>query len=180
LKFAACVEPSVSLMRRQEPLNGVFAPVVDGMPLMRPRPPASTAPIAPHARRRNYYPARDRSWRSDPRPSQGHRHERSPRSGGAGAERSRRRQSQGVVSGLSGTCPDITFTLNSVTVKANGATRYERASCAQLRNTIRLEVHGQRQTDSSVLATRIKRTTQDAPACKRQPWAIQFVNVSPL
>jgi ABC-type antimicrobial peptide transport system permease subunit len=27
-------------------INGVFAPLVDGMPLMRPRPPASTARIA--------------------------------------------------------------------------------------------------------------------------------------
>lgn len=32
-------------------INGLFARAIDGMPLMRPRPPASTARIAPHARR---------------------------------------------------------------------------------------------------------------------------------
>jgi hypothetical protein len=63
---------------------------------------------------------------------------------------------KGVVSGLTGTCPDIAFTLNSLNVKATTATRYEDGTCARVRNTLRLEVHGQRQTDGSILATRIE------------------------
>lgn len=63
---------------------------------------------------------------------------------------------EGAVSGLTGTCPSIAFTLNGTTVRANGSTRYEDGTCAQVRNTIRVEVHGQRQTDGSILAARIE------------------------
>jgi hypothetical protein len=63
---------------------------------------------------------------------------------------------KGVVSGLTGTCPDITFTVNNVSVKATSATRYEDGTCARVRNTIRLEVHGQRQANGSLQATRIE------------------------
>jgi hypothetical protein len=36
----------MTIRRREDPLTG-FGPVSDGMPLMRPRPPASTARIGP-------------------------------------------------------------------------------------------------------------------------------------
>jgi hypothetical protein len=63
---------------------------------------------------------------------------------------------KGTVSGLTGTCPNITFSLSGVTVKANGATRFDDAGCARVRNSIRVEVHGQRQGDGSVQAVRIE------------------------
>ena len=63
---------------------------------------------------------------------------------------------EGVASALSGTCPDISFTLRGLTVKANSATRYEDGTCAGVTNNIELEVKGQRQADGSVLATRIE------------------------
>ena len=63
---------------------------------------------------------------------------------------------KGDVSGLSGACPDITFTVSGLTVKANGTTRYEDGACAGVRNGVRVEVKGQRQADGSVLATRIE------------------------
>jgi hypothetical protein len=59
---------------------------------------------------------------------------------------------EGTVSGLTGTCPSITFTLNRATVKADASTRYEDGTCAQIRNNLRLEVHGRRLTDGSVQA----------------------------
>ena len=62
---------------------------------------------------------------------------------------------KGTVSGLTGTCPNITFTLSGVTVKANGTTRFEDGSCARVRNNIRVEVHGQPQADGSLQAARI-------------------------
>jgi hypothetical protein len=62
----------------------------------------------------------------------------------------------GDVSGLSGTCPNITFTVNGRTVKANSATRYEDGSCTDVANAIEVEAKGQRQADNSILATRIE------------------------
>ena len=63
---------------------------------------------------------------------------------------------KGDVSGLSGTCPDITFTVSGLTVNANATTRYEDGACAAVRNSVRVEVKGQRRADGSVLATRIE------------------------
>lgn len=63
---------------------------------------------------------------------------------------------KGTVSGLSGTCPSITFTLNGATVKANSATRFEEGTCARVQNNRRVEVDGQRQTDGSIQATKIE------------------------
>lgn len=63
---------------------------------------------------------------------------------------------KGAVSALAGTCPDITFTLNGVTVKASSATRYEGVTCTQVRNMTPLEVHGRRQGDGSIQAAEIE------------------------
>lgn len=63
---------------------------------------------------------------------------------------------EGTVSGLTGTCPNITFTVRGVTVKANGTTRFDDGSCAGVRNNSRVEVHGQRQADGSIQAARIE------------------------
>jgi len=63
---------------------------------------------------------------------------------------------KGIVSALSGSCPDITFTLNGVTVKADRDTRYGDGACAKVRNNVRVEVHGQRQADGSIRAARIE------------------------
>ena len=62
----------------------------------------------------------------------------------------------GVVSGLTGACPNITFSLNGTLVRAGDATRFEDGTCARVRNTMRVEVHGDRQTDGSIRATRIE------------------------
>jgi hypothetical protein len=63
---------------------------------------------------------------------------------------------KGMVSALTGTCPTITFTLNSITVKTTSATRYEDGTCARVRNNVRVEVHGRRQTDGSIQAEEIE------------------------
>ncbi len=62
----------------------------------------------------------------------------------------------GVVSGLSGACPNITFSLNGTLVRAGDATRFEDGTCARVRNSLRVEVHGERQADGSIRATRIE------------------------
>ena len=62
---------------------------------------------------------------------------------------------KGTVSALAGTCPNITFTLNGVTVKTSNATRFD-GMCARVRNSAKVEVHGRRQTDGSIQAERLE------------------------
>ena len=64
---------------------------------------------------------------------------------------------EGTVSALSGTCPTISFVLRGITVRTSAATRYDDITCAQVQNSVRLEVHGRRQADGSVLADRVER-----------------------
>lgn len=63
---------------------------------------------------------------------------------------------EGVVSALSGSCPNISFTLRTVGVRANSATRYEEGACAHVQNNVPVEVLGQRQADGSLLAVHIE------------------------
>jgi hypothetical protein len=64
---------------------------------------------------------------------------------------------EGPVGGLSGTCPAISFGVNGITVRTNAATSFEGGSCTALRNGNRVTVNGTRQTDGSILATRVRR-----------------------
>ena len=65
-------------------------------------------------------------------------------------------ETEGLVSGLSGTCPNITFTIKGIAVKANNTTRFDDGTCAQVKNNVKVEVHGPRQSDGSIQATRIE------------------------
>jgi len=62
----------------------------------------------------------------------------------------------GTLSALSGTCPDVSFTVRGRTVRANRATEFEHLSCAALRDGLVVEVKGTAQPDGSVLARRIE------------------------
>jgi len=62
----------------------------------------------------------------------------------------------GPLSALSGTCPDVSFTVQGRPVRANSRTVFERLSCATLRNGLAVEVKGTEQPDGFVLAARIK------------------------
>ena len=63
---------------------------------------------------------------------------------------------RGVVSGLAGSCPNITFSVSGTLVKAGDATQYEDGTCSRVRNSAKVEVTGQRQSDGSIRATRIE------------------------
>ena len=63
---------------------------------------------------------------------------------------------EGVVSGLSDSCPGITFTVQSTKVKADQNTTYgSTTSCGAIKNDLKVEVKGIKQSDGSVLARRI-------------------------
>lgn len=62
---------------------------------------------------------------------------------------------KGVVSGRTGTCNSITFTVAGVTVTTNGATKFE-DPCASIVNGTRVEVEGTRQANGSILASEVE------------------------
>ena len=62
---------------------------------------------------------------------------------------------EGVVSGRTGTCNSITFTVAGVTVITNSATKFE-DPCASIVNGTRVEVEGTRQAHGSILASEVE------------------------
>jgi len=63
---------------------------------------------------------------------------------------------KGAVSGLSGTCPAIAFTLNATAIRATTATEFKDGTCASIANGDHVEVEGTRQPDGSVVAKKIE------------------------
>lgn len=63
---------------------------------------------------------------------------------------------KGAVAALSGTCPAVTFTIGTTTVRANASTTFDDVTCTALANGNTVEVEGARQTDSSVLAESVE------------------------
>jgi hypothetical protein len=62
----------------------------------------------------------------------------------------------GAISGSTGTCPAVTFTVQSTKVTVNSATTYPQTTCADAtKNTANVKVTGSKQTDGSVLATSV-------------------------
>jgi uncharacterized protein DUF5666 len=62
----------------------------------------------------------------------------------------------GAVSGLSNSCPAITFTVNGITVTTDNTTTYgEHASCSAIQNGVKVEVQGTKQSATAILARRI-------------------------
>jgi len=70
---------------------------------------------------------------------------------------------EGAVAGLTGTCPAVTFTIGSpaTTVKTNSSTKFDGVTCATLANGAVVEVKGTKQTDGSILASKIEK--EDGP-----------------
>lgn len=56
----------------------------------------------------------------------------------------------GAVSGLTGTCPALTFTVQTITVKTSPSTTFD-GGCSQIKNTVRVEAKGTLSTDGKTL-----------------------------
>src|SRR5262249_49951491 len=65
---------------------------------------------------------------------------------------------EGAISDFSGNnnCPNVTFTVQSTKISANGSTSYGDGSCSTLKNGVRVDVRGTKQSDGSITATRIE------------------------
>lgn len=61
----------------------------------------------------------------------------------------------GAISGLTGTCPAVTFKIGTKTVTTNAATVWATGKCADLKADSRVAVSGMVQADGSVLAAKI-------------------------
>ena len=62
---------------------------------------------------------------------------------------------EGTVLGLTGTCPAIAFNINGARIVTNMATKFE-DPCSQIVNGKRVEVRGTRQSNGSILATKVE------------------------
>ena len=63
---------------------------------------------------------------------------------------------EGDVSRLAGSCPTVTFRLESQLVRTTSSTSFEHIKCSELKNGLELEVYGRMQSDSSLTATGIQ------------------------
>ena len=71
-------------------------------------------------------------------------------------ESSNQAEVSGLTSGSSGTCPAVTFTVQNTKVTVNSSTTYSGTSCANAtKNGVKVDVKGTKQSDGSILATRV-------------------------
>jgi hypothetical protein len=62
----------------------------------------------------------------------------------------------GIVSGLTGTCPEVTFVLSGVTIHVTGATKFESGTCADVQNGVRAGAIGTKNANGVIEAVRVK------------------------
>ena len=62
----------------------------------------------------------------------------------------------GVVAGVAGACPDLTFVLSGVTIHVGARTRFEGGTCADIKEGMRAGAIGASRTDGSVDAGRVR------------------------
>jgi hypothetical protein len=63
---------------------------------------------------------------------------------------------KGAVSGLTGTCPKVSFTVEGAKVTTSETTQFEDVKCADIKNGMVLEIKGPRQSDGSIAATKVE------------------------
>ncbi|MFN2445666.1 MAG: BACON domain-containing protein [Vicinamibacterales bacterium] len=67
----------------------------------------------------------------------------------------------GTISGFGGSCPNLTFTVSSRTVRTNASTAFVNGGCGGYRNGLTVSVSGTQQPDGSLVATTSTRTDGD-------------------
>jgi Domain of unknown function (DUF5666) len=63
---------------------------------------------------------------------------------------------KGAVSGLTGTCPTVSFTVGGTKVTTSETTEFADVRCADIQNDMVLEVKGPRQADGSIVAAKVE------------------------
>jgi Domain of unknown function (DUF5666) len=62
----------------------------------------------------------------------------------------------GSVSGLSGQCPALSFTVGGVAIVTNGSTDFKKGNCKQVEKSRGVDVTGNRLSSGAVLATEVE------------------------
>ena len=62
----------------------------------------------------------------------------------------------GAASGLSGTCPNLTFTVQGTKVTTTANTKFDGITCARVQNGTIVEVEGRRQADGTIAAAKVE------------------------
>ena len=70
-------------------------------------------------------------------------------------------EAQGVVSGLKGKCPSITFTIGTTNIATSATTTFRHGACEHVTNGGSVEVTGARQADGSILASQVSIAGRD-------------------
>jgi len=63
---------------------------------------------------------------------------------------------EGLISGLAGACPNLTFNIGSTRIRTNGTTEFNRIPCSFLTNGMDVEVEGSLQSDGALLAREVQ------------------------
>lgn len=69
---------------------------------------------------------------------------------------SARAEVNGTIAGKTGTCPALAFTIGATKVTTNAATTFEDTTCSAIANGMTAEAKGTRQTDGSILASKVE------------------------
>jgi hypothetical protein len=67
-------------------------------------------------------------------------------------------QIEGSAGGVSGTCPVLSFSVNGYKITTNSSTVFDGVACAEMKSGTKVTVTGIAQADSSVVATRVKKS----------------------
>jgi hypothetical protein len=70
--------------------------------------------------------------------------------------KSRRVSGEGMITSLTGTCPNLMFVVQGIRVVTNAATRFDDGRCTSLAVGTEVEVEGDMQADGTVLATKVE------------------------
>jgi hypothetical protein len=62
----------------------------------------------------------------------------------------------GPVSGLSGSCPALTFSIGTKTVRTNTSTQFGSSGCAAIKNGVQVAAQGTEQKDGSLVASFVR------------------------
>jgi hypothetical protein len=82
----------------------------------------------------------------------------------------------GTTSALSGSCPTVTFLLEQKTIKSSASTTFGDATCASLKNALRVEIVGTVQTDGTIAAASVRLIpTTSVPTPTPPPTTVSIV-----
>jgi hypothetical protein len=73
-------------------------------------------------------------------------------------------EAEGTISGLTGACPAITFSVGAFLVSTDANTTFSDGACQQLANGGKAEVKGVKQADGSIKATKVEMENAPPPA----------------